>query len=110
MEERRFYKRSNYEKSIRFNVRKGDSPVDTISRSINISGGGIGITTNEPLSARQNVALEIAIPGYLKSIPARGEVVWTEDSPEENDYRAGIRFTNIDMYNRQLILDYVHFS
>ena len=110
MEERRFFKRSTYEKNIRFNVRKDDAPFDTISRSINISGGGIGIATPQPLMARQNVALEITIPGYLKSIPARGEVVWADASEEENDCKAGIRFTSIDTYNRQLILDYVHFS
>jgi len=110
MEERRLFKRTGYEGHIRLNRAEEAITIDSITRLVNISGGGIRITSPQPLAADQHLALEINIPGYMKSISVRGQVVWTTPAAHDADCLAGIQFTKIDSYDRQLILDYVHFG
>ena len=110
MEERREFKRVGYDSNIRFNVFKDGCFQDMITQSYNISGGGIGISTNESLATRQNMVVEIMVPGYLKAINAHGEIVWVIDRGKDDSSSAGIKFTKIDSYDRQMILDYVHFG
>lgn len=110
MEERRFFKRVGYENRIRCNVIRGDTTCDAITSAVNISGGGIRLHSHDLRNSFQNVALEIFVPGYGRPIPARGKVVWMKPEDAQDDYSAGVCFTNIDSYDRQMILDYVHFG
>ena len=111
MEERRFFKRIPYDKLIRCNVLKEDGLHDIIKGSMNISGGGICLETEYLLDKENDLTVEINIPGYYKSIPARGEIVWNTKSKENSECNiTGIRFTNIGSFERQMILDYVHFG
>jgi len=110
MEDRRFFKRIGYDGTVRCNIIREGASFDALTTSINISGGGIQLTSTEDLESPQNIALELFVPGYQKAIPVRGEVVWAHNSESQSDYLAGIRFTKIDSYDRQMILDYVHFS
>ena len=110
MEDRRFFRRTGYDGTIRCNIIREGSSFDAITTSVNISGGGIRLTSRHDLESPQNIALELFVPGYQKPIPIRGEVVWAHNSDAHDDYLAGVRFTKIDSYDRQMILDYVHFS
>ena len=110
MEERRFYKRIPYEANIRFNSMQDGLAYDEISQLVNLSGGGFGIVTQQSLTTQQDIAFEVNLPSYVRSIAARGEVIWAQSLPERNDCLAGIRFTNINTYDRHIILDYVHFG
>jgi len=110
VEERRFYKRIPYEGNIRFNTVKDGLAYDEISPLINLSGGGLGIVTQQSLTTQQDIVFEINIPSYVRSIAARGEVIWAQSLSERNDCLVGIKFTNINTYDRHIILDYVHFG
>jgi len=110
MEERRNFKRIGYESNVRCNLASDGAQSDVITKTVNISGGGIGVASREPLTSQQAISLEISIPGYLKSIFARGEVIWTDLAEAEVDSVSGIKFTKIDTYDRQMILDYIHFG
>jgi len=110
MEERRNYKRVYFKNNIRCNILDNGFVTDTISHSINISGGGIGLNPDTRLSRQQPISLEIMVPGYYKSIFARGEVMWSDPQKVAHTTKAGIKFTKIDSYDRQMILDYVHFG
>lgn len=110
MEERRFFKRTGYDGQVRCNVIREGASFDAITTSINISGGGIRLSARDELESPQNIALELFVPGYQRAIPIKGEVVWAYNAESEKDVFAGVRFTKIDSYDRQMILDYVHFS
>jgi len=110
MEERRFFKRVGYDESIRCNIVREGASLDAITTSVNISGGGIRVHAAEELESPQNISLELFVPGYARPIPAKGEVVWMGAEDQKEDWLAGIRFTKIDAYDRQMILDYVHFG
>jgi hypothetical protein len=110
LEERRTFKRVSYGCSVRCDIVDEGIAFDEIRKSVNISGGGIRIESNKPLQKNQNVSLEIALPGYLKAIIARGKVMWSNLISGTNDYTAGISFTSIDSYDRSLLLNYIHFG
>lgn len=110
MEERRFFKRVGYDESIRCNIVHDGVSFDAITSSVNISGGGIRVHSPEVLQSPENVSLEIHVPGYMKAIPAHGEIVWMNSAESKEEWLAGIRFTKIDSYDRQMILDFVHFG
>ncbi|MBU1862164.1 MAG: PilZ domain-containing protein [Candidatus Omnitrophica bacterium] len=111
MEEKRFFKRVDYGKKIRCNILLDEGAFrDSITKSKNISGGGIGITMKRPISTEQPISLEMMVPDYFKSIVAQGEVVWMNTADNEEDFFAGVKFTKIDSYDRQIILDYIHFG
>lgn len=108
MEERRSFKRVEYDRSIRCNIASDGWMDDAITRTANISGGGLRVVSHNRLNPEQNLALELHVPGYFRSICARGQVRWSDAANES--CVSGIKFTDIDSYDRQLILDYVHFS
>lgn len=110
MEERRFFKRVGYDELIRCNIIRQGNLFDAITTSVDISGGGIRVQAHEELESPQNISLELFVPGYGRSIAAKGEVVWKGGSDQKEDWLAGVRFTSIDAYDRQMILDYVHFG
>ena len=107
MEERRLFKRVEYSRLIRCNVVKENGVYDTIKASMNISGGGICLETDEALDSNADLTVEINIPGYYKTIPARGKIVWKDEIGKNT---SGVKFVNIGSFERQMILDYVHFG
>ncbi len=113
MEDRRLFKRATFDHLVRCNIVKNDGALDAITGSINISGGGIcldGARLSE-YSKDCDLVMELSIPGYRKTIPARGEIVWDSANVDpSSDEATGVRFIDIDNYDRQMILDYVHFG
>jgi len=78
--------------------------------SINIGGNGIRFTSSEPFDPQTILNLKINIIGWegfkkpfskfinLSSdscLGAVGEVVWCNESPENDGYELGVKFTNI---------------
>ena len=58
-----------------------------------LSEGGIGVETNGPLSMREEIALQITVPGSRVSISAKGQVIWKEPPP---GLRTGIQFHHLE--------------
>lgn len=109
MEERRNYRRVGYGNNIRFNIVEDGLLCDAIKKSVNVSGGGVQVMCDKELVPQQSIALEMHVPGYLKSIYAKGQVCWSGEK-DAGSYVSGIRFTNISSFDRHMILDYVYFG
>jgi len=58
--------------------------------AVNLSLGGLCLTTPSPLSKGDYVKLELALPGSSQPTRAMAEVVWV--SVEGKEYKSGIRF------------------
>lgn len=56
----------------------------------NISEGGVALATQRTEDMRGMVTLRFDLPGCSRSLEAKGEFVWTNDTG-----RVGVRFTNI---------------
>ena len=110
LEDRRLFKRISHDSRVRFSLVNDGNVHDIITKSINISGGGMRVDTHEKIESLQNVSIEMNVPGYGKPISARGEIIWINSGEKESDITAGIRFTDIDSYDRQIILEHVHFG
>ena len=111
MEERRAFKRVGYQDPIRCLIRNEEYVDDAVINAKNLSGGGMLVLSEAMMKTDQTLSLEILVPGYMKAISARGKVKWTNSlKSAKDDILAGVKFTNIDSYDRQMILDYVHFS
>ena len=92
-------KEERVKKSIRSEVRSDDAL--TFSSTVDVSKGGIFISTPEPLGNGSKVELLISIPGDGE-VNIHGLVRWMRED-EENGCRAGmgIEFQNIDEPTKQ---------
>lgn len=92
MSEHRKTQRIN--KKIKSEVRTADSI--TLSSSVDLSKGGIFISTPEPLGDGANVNLTIIIPGNGE-IEVQGVVKWVRgDESEKGKAGMGIEFVNMN--------------
>lgn len=69
--------------------------------SMNISAGGIYVTTPKPLPPGDEVVIQLYLPSLDGPVEVLGEVVWTNVHPEgRNDFPEGmgIRFTNVSAF------------
>lgn len=112
MRERRAFKRVAYQEPIRCVIPSDDLEFDdTIISAENVSGGGMLIKSGGNLKMDEAVSVEIKVPGYLKTIFAKCKVCWTEYLKDKSQgLLAGVQFINIGSYDRQMILDYIHFA
>ncbi len=73
----------------------------------NISGGGLLMTTHEPLKPSAHIEVEINLPGQKKPIVARAKVIRCRRIAGTSHYRAGVSFIHIDPQDRADILAHV---
>ena len=74
-----------------------------------ISGSGIGITTNEKLVKGDNVDLELNIPEDDIPIFVTGKVTWAEKGKKgDKTYRAGIRFVKMNHCDKDRLMKYMN--
>jgi hypothetical protein len=100
--ERRGAERFSYRELVWFKLveykdeQAGDS-VEGVSRSCDVSTGGLGLISSHPMPEGQNIFLEISGKGFEFS--ATGQVVYSRPI-ERNIHRVGVRFSALPPGNR----------
>lgn len=76
-----------------------------------ISGGGLGMVTDQRLQEGEVVELEIMVPGDDIPIFARAEVTWTSRNKEiEGKYSNGLCLTKIHSSDKRRLLSFIDHS
>jgi hypothetical protein len=70
---------------------------------LNISEGGLALTSSEILSADHLAPMRFQLPGSQEWIETNGEIAWTTNSKME----AGIRFVNLRKDTRKRIRKWI---
>jgi hypothetical protein len=76
----------------------------------NFNREGLKASLNRNLAPGQKIKLEIWIPGSIIPIFAQGQIVWSAKSAQDwtYNYDAGLRINEIEVNDRQRILDYAY--
>jgi hypothetical protein len=102
-------KRAGLRIPVDFQVRceYGGKPT-VMAKAVNMSTGGLFITTSEPIELQARLGLEFLMPATLNSIQVQGESVWSCPcaSQEKELQGTGIKFVNLKEPYLSLILDY----
>jgi hypothetical protein len=79
-----------------------------MGKAVNMSTGGIFITTTEPIGVQVKMNLEFLIPDTLNSIQVQGESVWSRPLEVQTDLSqgTGIKFVGLPEPYLSLIRDY----
>ena len=79
-----------------------------MGKAVNMSTGGIFITTTEPIGVQVRMNLEFLMPDTLNSIQVQGESVWSRPLEVQQDLwqGTGIRFVGLPEPYLSLIRDY----
>jgi hypothetical protein len=79
-----------------------------MGRAVNMSTGGIFITTAEPIDAQVKMNLEFLMPDTLNSIQVQAESVWSRplEAQAHLSQGTGIRFVGLAEPYLSLIRDY----
>jgi hypothetical protein len=79
-----------------------------MGRAVNMSTGGIFITTAEPIGVQVKMNLEFLMPETLNSIQVQGESVWSRPHKAQTNLSqgTGIRFVGLAEPYLSLIQDY----
>ncbi|HEY7615570.1 MAG TPA: PilZ domain-containing protein [Terriglobales bacterium] len=75
---------------------------------LNLSQGGIGIRTMQPINANGPISVSFQLPGARSSVQAKGELAWTDANGN-----AGIRFLHVPEHQQrtmQLWLEKQYFA
>lgn len=75
----------------------------------NISGGGIFIRSQQPLSLNREVQVRFTLPGITRPFTVRGLVVWTTPYPSRSSFPSGmgIKFLELDPEAGKIIAAFV---
>ena len=79
-----------------------------MGKAVNMSTGGIFITTAEPIGIQVKMNLEFLIPETLNSIQVQGESVWSRPHKAQTNLwqGTGIRFVSLEEPYLSMIRDY----
>jgi c-di-GMP-binding flagellar brake protein YcgR len=77
------------------------------SRSADMGGGGIRVSTDEDLTLGAVLLLRFTIPSAEREMVARGRIVLSFYNAEEQRYFHGVSFTHIDPRDQDEIIRYV---
>ena len=102
-------KRTGLRIPVDFQVRceYGGKPT-VMAKAVNMSTGGMFITTPEPIELQARLGLEFLMPPTMNSIQVQGESVWSCPctSEEKQLQGTGIKFVNLKEPYLSLIQDY----
>ena len=81
----------------------------TAAYAKNISGGGIFIRTQQPLSLNREVQLRFTLPSVSMPFVVHGLVVWTNPHPSRSSFPPGmgIKFMDLDPTAKTIIEGFV---
>ena len=79
-----------------------------MGKAVNMSTGGIFITTTEPIGVQVRMNLEFLMPDTMNSIQVQGESVWSRPLEAQQDLwqGTGIKFVGLPEPYLNLIRDY----
>lgn len=104
--ERRRYWRVPIEVSISYSLIDSKFQVSWISRTINMSSGGVSLPIGRFISEGKSLDLVLDLP-TSRSIKATGEVRWMHKA-EGNGYHLGVQFSQIREEDKKLISEYIY--
>ncbi|MBE9533714.1 MAG: PilZ domain-containing protein [Proteobacteria bacterium] len=86
----------------------GNGRPTVMAKAVNMSTGGLFITTSEPIELKAMLVLEFLMPDTLNSIQVQGESVWSCPcaSQAKQLQGTGIKFVNLKESSLSLIRDY----
>jgi hypothetical protein len=87
----------------------GNGKPTVMARAVNMSTGGLFITTSEPIELKARLVLEFLMPATMNSIQVQGESVWSRrySFQEKQLQGTGIKFVNLKEPYLNLIWNYV---
>ncbi len=86
----------------------------TTSKSMDISTKGIRLLLDEKIEKTTPLGLEIKIPDQSRLIKAAGEVVWAEESIEDEKiaakrlFNTGIKFSKFQAADEKRLFDFIY--
>ena len=101
-EEKRKYPRASGHFVVSYRVFNEADNVD-ISKTKNLSLGGMLLTTNRPFEPGTNLALEIRLPFDAHPILLMGKVVESREISKNMIYDTRIQFVAVDEHHRRVI-------
>lgn len=72
--------------------------------TVDISANGLGMVTNESLSARTPLEMWLDIPDQHEPLYTRGEVVWSTVLSETEKQRVGVRLEKAELMGLARVL------
>ncbi|UCD55538.1 MAG: PilZ domain-containing protein [Candidatus Omnitrophota bacterium] len=108
--ERRTVDRLNVTLEVKYSV----NAKVVISKSADISTKGIRILLDEKIEKTTPLRLEIKIPNQNRIIKADGEVVWSEESIEDEKiaakrlFNTGIKFSSFQNADEKKLFDFIY--
>ena len=76
--------------------------------AVDLSGGGLRVTTKNDLSAGQNVTLRFTLPEDEREMMIRGRVVLSFFDAGKQQFAHGVAFTQIAAADQSAIVDFIH--
>lgn len=76
--------------------------------AINLSGGGVRVSTKSDLSSGQNITLRFTIPESEREVMIRGRVVLSFFDAGKQMFIHGVAFTQIAQNDQAAIVEYIH--
>ena len=74
------------------------------ARTVDISANGIGLVCKEEFAPQTSLEMWLEMPETKSSFYTRGEVVWSHQIPESEEYRTGIRLEKAELLGLAPIL------
>ena len=76
---------------------------------MNLSPGGIGISSVNRLHEGDVIELEVKVPGDDIPLFVKGEVVWVKQDNSKSDmYKAGIKLTKMEAADKKRLIKFLH--
>jgi PilZ domain len=112
LRERRKFVRFHEDLKIRYN-RLGSEPKSGNPKMSNMSRAGLCISTYEKLKEKDNLDLEIEIPGFSKPVKLTGIVMWvkelqTGDGQGRRIFYTGIKFCKISPESEAVLITHLN--
>ena len=109
--DRRAYFRVNAVLPISIQAETDTTEGELIEKSVNISGGGIGVTVNVVYKPDKILSLTLILPDKV-IFKAYAEVLWLDPLPYQiNTYRLHARFVRMTTQNQELLIRHIlHFQ
>lgn len=112
LRERRHFVRFDTSLKIRYNL-IGNNTNSQDAKSNNISRQGLCISTYEKLKEKDNMELEIEVPGFSRPVKLIGRVIWVKElrSPDSQGRRifyTGIKFLKINPESEAILFTHLN--
>lgn len=76
--------------------------------AVDLSGGGVRVSTKSDLNSGQNVTLRFTLPQSDREVMIRGRVVLSFFDGAKQIFAHGIAFTQIAQNDQAAIVEYIH--